>query len=196
MCWKPVTPCSPSARCAATLSSRVGSICSRSKTTSQRSCKPCSAPFATLQTTAGARTIDGGHGRIDIRTLHARAGPNPALMTWPGLAQVCRLVHQTQRKARWHTEVHYKITSLPPQRAGPAALLRLSRTHWAIENQLHYVRDVTLGEDASRIRSGKAPQAMAAIRNLVLAVVQRHPINTPAAGLCPHPLAPQPDPPP
>ena len=60
-------------------------------------------------------------------------------MTWPGLAQVCRLVHQTQRQARWHTEVHYKITSLPPERAGPADLLRLSRVHWAIENQLHYV---------------------------------------------------------
>jgi predicted transposase YbfD/YdcC len=104
-------------------------------------------------------------------------------MNWPGLAQVCRLVHQTQRKGRWHTEVHYKITSLPPQRAGPAALLRLSRTHWAIENQLHYVRDVTLGEDASRIRSGRAPQAMAAIRNLVVAVLHRHAMTNRAAGL-------------
>src|SRR5258708_30897229 len=147
----------------------VRSICARLNATRERSCKPCSSVCATLQTTAGARAIGGGQGRIDIRTLHARAGPNPALMTWPGLAQVCRLVHQTQRKARWHTEVHYKITSLPPQRAGPAALLRLSRTHWAIENQLHYVRDVTLGEDASRIRSGRAPQAMAAMRNPVLA---------------------------
>jgi len=104
-------------------------------------------------------------------------------MNWPALAQLCRLVHQTQRKARWHTEVHYKITSLPPQRAGPAALLRLSRTHWAIENQLHYVRDVTLGEDASRIRSGRAPQAMAAMRNLVVAVLHRHAMTNRAAGL-------------
>ena len=56
--------------------------------------------------------------------------------------------------------------SLPPERAGPADLLRLSRGHWAIENQVHYVRDVTFGEDASRIRSGAAPQAMAAMRNL------------------------------
>jgi hypothetical protein len=132
----------------------------------------------------GARTIDGGHGRIDIRTLHARVDPEHDLpVTWPGLAQVCRLVHQTQRRSRWHTEVHYKITSLPPERAGPADLLRLSRVHWAIENQLHYVRDVTLGEDSSRIRSGAAPQAMAAMRNLVLAVLHRHGMSNRAAGL-------------
>lgn len=132
---------------------------------------------------AGARTIDGGHGRIDIRTLHARAGPEHESITWPGLAQVCRLVHQTQRNARWHTEVHYKISSLPPERAGPADLLRFSRAHWAIENQLHYVRDVTFGEDASRIRSGAAPQAMAAMRNLVVAILHRNGMNNRAAGL-------------
>jgi hypothetical protein len=132
----------------------------------------------------GARTIDGGHGRIDIRTLHVRADPEHELsVTWPGLAQVCRLVHQTQRRSRWHTEVHYKITSLPPERAGPAELLRLSRAHWAIENRLHYLRDVTLGEDGSRIRSGAAPQAMAAMRNLVLAVLHRHGMTNRAAGL-------------
>jgi hypothetical protein len=96
---------------------------------------------------------------------------------------VCRLVHQTQRRARWHTEVHYKITSLPPERAGPAELLRLSRVHWAIENQLHYVRDVTLGEDNSRIRTGAAPHAMAAMRNLVIAILHRHGMVNRAAGL-------------
>ena len=92
-------------------------------------------------------------------------------------------MHQSQRKGRWHTEVHSKITSLPPERAGPADLLRLSRAHWAIENQLHYVRDVTLGEDASQIRSGAAPQAMAAMRNLIVAVLRRAGLSNRAAGL-------------
>ena len=55
--------------------------------------------------------------------------------------------------------------------------------HWAIENGLHYVRDVTLGEDASRIRSGAAPQAMAAIRNLIVAVLQRDRMTNRATGL-------------
>lgn len=79
--------------------------------------------------------------------------------------------------------MHYKITSLPPERASPADLLHLSRAHWAIENELHYVRDVTLGEDASRIRSGTAPQAMAAIRNLIVAVLQRAGMTNRAAGV-------------
>ena len=127
--------------------------------------------------------MDGGHGRIDIRTLHVRAGLEDDWLTWPGLGQICRLVHQSRRKGRWHTEVHFKITSLPPQRAGPADLLRFSRGHWAIENQLHYVRDVALGEDASRIRSGVAPQAMAAMRNLIVAVLQRAGLSNRAAGL-------------
>jgi predicted transposase YbfD/YdcC len=118
-----------------------------------------------------------------VRTLHARPGLDGAWVRWPGLGQICRLVHQSRRKGRWHTEVHYKITSLPPERAGPADLLRLSRAHWAIENELHYVRDVTLGEDASRIRSGAAPQAMAALRNLVVAVLHRDGMHNRAAGL-------------
>jgi hypothetical protein len=92
-------------------------------------------------------------------------------------------VHQSHRKGRWRTEVHDKITSLPPERAGPADLLRFSRVHWAIENELHYVRDVTLDEDASRIRSGAAPQAMAALRNLIVAVLQPDWLHNRAAGL-------------
>jgi hypothetical protein len=136
-----------------------------------------------VQAAAGARTVDGGHGRIEVRTLHAGAGQELSWLSWPGLQQVCRVVHQTRRRGRWQIEIHYKITSLPADLAGPGELLRLSRTHWAIENELHYVRDVTLGEDASRIRSGAAPQAMAAIRNLVVAVLHRDRMYNRAAGL-------------
>lgn len=63
------------------------------------------------------------------------------------------------------TEVVYGITSLPRGRADAARLLALARGHWGVENRLHYVRDVTLGEDACRVRSGAAPQAMACLRN-------------------------------
>ncbi len=50
-------------------------------------------------------------------------------------------------------------------------LLALVRGHWRIENSVHYVRDVTLGEDASTIRSGAAPRVMAALRNTVLGLL-------------------------
>ena len=129
-----------------------------------------------------ARTTDGGHGRIEVRTLHARAGLD-GWSAWPALGQVCRIVHQTRRRGQWQIEVHFRVTSLPPERAGPAALLELSRGHWAIENTLHHVRDVTLGEDASRIRSGSAPQAMAAIRNLAVAVLHQAGAQNRASGL-------------
>lgn len=64
--------------------------------------------------------------------------------------------------------VHY-ITSLPRTLAGPEDLLKLARDHWgAVENGLHYVRDEALGEDRSTIRSGHAPQNLAALRNAAL----------------------------
>jgi hypothetical protein len=70
-------------------------------------------------------------------------------------------------------EVTYYITSLPPERADAASLLALIRGHWGIENRLHHVRDVTFDEDRSTVRSGAAPQVMAACRNLVLALLRR-----------------------
>ena len=65
-------------------------------------------------------------------------------------------------------EVVHGISSLSPERADAKRLLELNRGHWGIENRLHYVRDVTMGEDASRIRKGVAPQVMAALRNSVV----------------------------
>ena len=60
------------------------------------------------------------------------------------------------------------MTSLSPEQAGPERLLALWRHHWLIENRLHWRRDVMAREDQSRVRSGAAPQAMAAIRNTTL----------------------------
>lgn len=62
----------------------------------------------------------------------------------------------------------YWITSLSPPRATAAKLLRFTRDHWKIENGLRYVRDGTLKEDACRVRSGSAPQVLAAVRNRVV----------------------------
>jgi predicted transposase YbfD/YdcC len=65
-------------------------------------------------------------------------------------------------------EVEYGITSLSANEADATRLLGLVRDHWRIENCLHYVRDVTLGEDACRVRRGSAPQVLAALRNAVV----------------------------
>jgi hypothetical protein len=84
---------------------------------------------------------------------------------WPGLAQGFELVRERTVKGQTTVEVSYGITSLGPQEADAARLLELVRGHWRIENCLHYVRDVTLGEDACRVRKGSAPQVLAALRN-------------------------------
>ncbi len=77
---------------------------------------------------------------------------------------------RTERGKKTVETVH-GITSLSPDRADAKRLLQLTREHWAIENRLHYRRDVTLGEDASRVRKGVAPQIMAALRNSIIHVL-------------------------
>lgn len=69
-------------------------------------------------------------------------------------------------------EVVFLITSLGPEQAGAAELLQLVRRHWEIENRLHWVRDVSCGEDACRTRTGEAPEILSALRNTVLALIR------------------------
>ncbi|WP_327723836.1 hypothetical protein [Streptomyces europaeiscabiei] len=66
----------------------------------------------------------------------------------------------------------YAITSLTVHQATAADLTERVRGHWAIENRKHHVRDVTFGEDASRVRTGSAPRAMASLRNLAIGALR------------------------
>jgi predicted transposase YbfD/YdcC len=111
------------------------------------------------------------HGdRHEVRRLWASTALRDYL-DWPGVGQVCKVERRATRRGTTTGEVRYAITSLD-ERTGPAALLRQVRGHWGIENRLHYVRDVTSGEDASRVRSGAAPEVMAGLRNAVLAILR------------------------
>ncbi len=67
----------------------------------------------------------------------------------------------------------YGITSLTRAEADAGQLLEVLRGHWGIENGLHYVRDVTLAEDACRVRTGSAPTVVAGLRNAALVLVRR-----------------------
>jgi predicted transposase YbfD/YdcC len=60
------------------------------------------------------------------------------------------------------------LTSVPRSEANAGQLLEWVRGHWSIENRSHSVRDVTMGEDASRVRTGSGPQVMAAVRNATI----------------------------
>jgi len=92
---------------------------------------------------------------------------------WPGLTAICRIERTRELKDRCSRDVIYAITSLPADKRDPAALLQLSRDHWQIENSLFHVRDVTFREDACRVRSGSAPQALADLRNAALTLIRR-----------------------
>ncbi len=94
---------------------------------------------------------------------------------WPGLRTACRVRREVWGRTHdSHTvEETYLISSLDLRRHDAQELLALSRQHWAIENKLHYVRDVTCGEDACRVRTGSAPQVLAGLRNSVIALARQ-----------------------
>jgi predicted transposase YbfD/YdcC len=111
-----------------------------------------------------ATTVDKGHGRRERRTLRTTTTLT-VHQKWPGLAQAFELTRERTEKGKTTVETVRGITSLGEGRADARRLLELTREHWHIENRLHYVRDVTLGEDACRVRRGVAPQVLAALRN-------------------------------
>ena len=77
----------------------------------------------------------------------------------------------------------YFITSVPREVGGASELLHGTRGHWSIENGSHYVRDVTFGEDASRIRKGSGPEVMAAFRNAAIGFLLSTGVTNIAAAL-------------
>jgi len=127
-------------------------------------------------------TVDRGHGRVEVRHLVASTALNDYL-DWPGLGQVFMVERHWQERGETRQAVRYGITSLPPDVADAARLLVLVRGHWQIENGLHYVKDVTLGEDRSLIRLGNGPSVMAILRDTVVTVLHRAGWRTIAARL-------------
>lgn len=122
------------------------------------------------------------HGdRVEVRRVWASTVLR-GYLDWPGIRQVAMVERVCARGEQRTREVRYLVTSLGPA-SGADELLRRVRQHWAIENRLHWVRDVTLGEDASPIRMGAAPQVMAALRNAVLGLLRRAGWTNIAAGL-------------
>jgi hypothetical protein len=99
------------------------------------------------------------------------------------VAQVGRLERTVTVGGEASVEVQYLITSVPPAHARAATLLDWSRGHWGIENRLHYVRDVTMGEDGNRTRVGSGPQVLAALRNLAVSKLRLDGVTNIAAGL-------------
>lgn len=122
------------------------------------------------------RTVNGGHGRIEVRQCWVISGEDSLAFLrghgqWPQLQ--CLVMIQAERRSgekRAQLQTHYYITSLPND---AALILGARRAHWGIENQLHWVLDVAFREDDSRVRQGHADQNLAILRHTALNLLKR-----------------------
>lgn len=93
---------------------------------------------------------------------------------WPSIRQIARLRRQraVKRKGAWATEneTAWLITSLSSAQASPKALLAFNRNHWAIENNLHRNKDVTLDEDRATSRKDNAPRNIFSLKSVVITI--------------------------
>jgi hypothetical protein len=139
-----------------------------------------------------AHDVSKGHGRREVREcwalsdpqMNGYAGSGGAVgVPWPHLSQIARVRRERILRGVTTMETVYLVTNLRPQAADASQLLAYNRAYWSIENRLHWVRDVTLGEDHSQVRTGAAPHMMAALRNLLLTLVHRSRATNVAAAL-------------
>jgi hypothetical protein len=115
--------------------------------------------------------VDKGHGRLEKRTLR-RTTILTQTQDWAGLRPGFELTRGRTVQGVTRRETVDGISSLSVAHADASRLLALTRGHyWGIEKSLHYKRDVTLAEDASRVRREAAPQVLAALRNSLVHVL-------------------------
>lgn len=117
---------------------------------------------------------DKGHGRIEERTyLAVDANSVIDMKEWPGIKSVIKVISVRQMKDKTTTENRFYLSSLE------AASVKISgdaiRSHWGVENGLHYVLDVTFGQDKSRIRNGNAPENFGIMRHLAMNILRGAP---------------------
>ena len=119
-----------------------------------------------------AETVDGDHGRIEIR--RAWATDDLAWLAdrprWPGLRSVLRVDATRTLGERTTCETRFFISSLP---SDAALLARVVRSHWAIENSLHWVLDVAMHQDQTRIRTDHAPENLAILHHIALNLLKQ-----------------------
>jgi predicted transposase YbfD/YdcC len=121
-------------------------------------------------------TLESGHNRTEHRQLWAvpitQLPPLPRQSQWVGLTTVVMVRRTRHLWNKTTTEIHFYLSSLTPDAVRHAQVIR---SHWSVENSLHWVLDVTFNEDASRIRRGYASQNMALLRRLSVSLLKREP---------------------
>lgn len=121
---------------------------------------------------AGYENIEKSHGRIEMRRIKTAVLPS-AYLGWNGVRQVFEIERVREKNSKISKEIVYGITSLAQEIAPAEKLLHYVRRHWAIENELHHVRDVTFNEDRCRVRNRRKAQILAAIRNITVSLLKQ-----------------------
>lgn len=128
------------------------------------------------------RTVEKGHGRLEERQIRV-SGELAGYSSWPYLIQVFEYTRKWTAKGITKQQVRHGISSLPKQVSEPKQLAALKRGHWQVENGLHYVKDVTLGEDKCQAHVGAAADILAMVRNIAISLLRRAGYRTIAARL-------------
>jgi len=121
-----------------------------------------------------AEAVKKGHGRIEKRYL-TRMVDEHGYLDWPGAQQVFMLEREVTEVSSGHTryEAVYGLTSCSPVKADAEQLLHWTQAYWGIENGLHYRRDVTLGEDRTRITNNRFAEVLSILNNFVVSLTQK-----------------------
>jgi len=128
--------------------------------------------------------LEKGHGRIEKRSI-GTISVGEGQSSFPYAAQfiIVKRFSTDLRGENARTDKQFYVTSLTAEDADAPKLLEIIRGHWAIENSLHWVRDVTFDEDRSQIRTGSEPRVFATIRNLAISLLRLSGLKDIASGL-------------
>jgi predicted transposase YbfD/YdcC len=121
--------------------------------------------------------LDKGHGRIEERTVTVAREVDwlsgdkhfPGELRLPGVAGIIRVASRTELADRGRFDTRYYITSAALTAAAAAQAVR---SHWGIENRLHWVLDVVFKDDQSRLRTGHGARNMAVVRHFAINLVR------------------------